>query len=66
MEDGSIVNDRAPKAGLLWAAFKDRLGQSECQSFLFDLDTFVESVQLPVLDSPFTKEEIYLAVKNMP
>lgn len=66
MEDGSPVSYHALKGGLLWAAFKDMLGISECITFLFDLSNFVHSVDFPVLDVLFTKEEIDKAVRNMP
>lgn len=66
LDDGTMVSDHNIKAGLLWTAFKERLGVSEGQSFLFDIAAFVLLVDLPDLDLPFTKMEIDQAIKDMP
>lgn len=66
MNDGSLVSDHALKAGLLWSAFKERLGVSECGAFLFELSDFVQAVDLPSMDETFSKEEIDKVVKCMP
>jgi hypothetical protein len=66
LEDGSSVSDHKLKAGLLWRSFKDRLGVLEFNGFLFDLTALIQGVPLPVLDDPFSKEEIDAAVKEMP
>jgi hypothetical protein len=66
LEDGSFVSDHKLKPGLLWRSFKDRLGVSEFNGFLFDLTPLIQVVPLPVLDDPFSKEEIDAAVKEMP
>jgi hypothetical protein len=49
----------------LWSSFKDRLGVSEFTRFLLDLSALTQVVPLPVLDDPFSKEEIDAAVKEM-
>lgn len=66
LEDGSSVADHNLKAGLLYTAFKDRLGISEFPSVLYDLQSLIQRVDLPCLDHDFTKEEIDAALKDMP
>lgn len=46
--------------------FKDRLGISDCVTLLYDLDHLIARVQLPTLDSPFSSEEIKVALTDMP
>jgi hypothetical protein len=45
--------------------FHDRLGVSKLPHIVFDLHTLIHQVQLPILDGPFTKEEIDVVVKDM-
>ena len=66
LADGTIVTDHNLKAGLLWSAFKERLGVTEHTHMAFDLSDLIQSVDLPGLDVNFTKEEIDLAVRDMP
>jgi hypothetical protein len=62
---GSLLTDHHLKAGLLWNAFRDRLGLSEYSGMLFDLEILLQRVPLHVLDDPFSKE-IDAAVKELP
>lgn len=65
LEDGSTVSDHVLKVGVLWNSFKDRLGVSKFSEMQFDLNALIQAIQLPVLDEPFSKEEIDRAVKEM-
>jgi hypothetical protein len=42
------------------------LGSSACTSMYYDLATLIQNVQLPILDNPFTMEEIQTARNDMP
>lgn len=66
LEDGLVVKDHDLKANALWLSFKHRLGISECRQILFDLHNLIHHVALPILDEPFTDEEINQALKDMP
>jgi hypothetical protein len=63
---GIIVTDHDLKAGLLWASFKDSLGISEFNEMVFDLHSLISAISLPVMDEPFSKQEIDAAVLEMP
>lgn len=65
LPDGSVVSEHSLKAGALWSSFKYRLGVSEFIGLSLDLNTLIRIVQLPVLDKPFSKEEIDAAVEKM-
>lgn len=65
VEDGSIVSDQEMKAGVLWNSYRERLGIFEFNEMLFDLTSLIQSVQLPVLDEPFSKEEIDRVIKEI-
>jgi hypothetical protein len=65
--NGEIVLNHAEKEKILWEAFKDRLGQSECSSMAFNLSYFLENnLDLAWLKEPFTVEEIDVVIKNLP
>lgn len=61
-----MVSNHSINAVLPWTTFKDRLGISECHSLLFDISELISIVDLPEMDSLFTKEEIDQAIKDMP
>src|SRR4051812_42084595 len=66
-EDGSVVSDHASKEGLLFTAYKNRLGTRMNTQMNFDLHAIIKRVDgLEVLTAPFTHEEIDDAVKAMP
>jgi hypothetical protein len=65
-DDGLLVSDRGLKAGILWQSFKDRLGVSEFCEILFQLSDLISAVPLPQMDGPFSREEIDVALKEMP
>lgn len=50
LEDGTIVSDRALKAGALWTSFKNRLGISEFEAMQFDLAALIPMIDLLVMD----------------
>jgi hypothetical protein len=56
LEDGSVVFDQ--KVGILWSAYRDRLGVSKFSGILFKLSELIPVVDLPKMDGPFTMEEI--------
>jgi hypothetical protein len=64
--DGSIAIDLEHKAAILWNCFKDRLGQSEFQSMLCELDSLIQPIDLSHLDAPFSIDEIDAIVKDLP
>jgi hypothetical protein len=64
LADGTVLSDHELKAGALWTSFRDRLGLSEFTHIVFDLHTLIQPVQLPVLDGPFTKDEIDAVIKE--
>ena len=66
-DDGLMVSEHEEMAGLLWAAYKNRMGLSEGIDMQFQLNDLFEVV--PGLDSitvPFSREEMDLVVKQMP
>lgn len=65
-DDGTTICDHEIKVGLLWNSFKDKLGISEFSEMLFDLQLLISSVPLPILDKPFSKDEIDATIKEMP
>lgn len=65
VDDDLIVTDHDLKAGLLFSSFKERLGCSEFVDMVFDLDAFIAPVALPVMDEPFSAEEIQEALKGI-
>jgi hypothetical protein len=54
------------KAGVLSSAYRERLGVSEFSGFLFELSKLIPLADLPVLDGPFSMEEITVVLKDMP
>jgi hypothetical protein len=65
--DGHIVSEHSAKADLIWESFKEKLGVSSFQGINFHLPSLLQSVHdLSFLVTPFTKEEIDLAVRHLP
>lgn len=60
------VSDHESKAEILWQSFKERLGVSEFTGIQYDLSTLLHEVDLPVLDDPFSVEEIIVVLKDIP
>jgi hypothetical protein len=55
------------KAGILWEAYKDRLGISAFQNMMFDLSSFfTDQPDLSMLEAPFSQEEIDQVVAHLP
>ena len=66
-ENGAWIQDHDGKAGLLWNAFRNRLGVPSDTIMLFDLTSFIQPrASLEELVEPFLPEEIDLIVKRMP
>lgn len=65
LDDCTCVHDHSLKAGVLFTSFNDRLGRSDFHETLFDLSNLIQSVDLPVMDDPFSKYEIDSAIKEM-
>lgn len=66
-EDGHWVQDHEGKAGLLWNAFKKRMGVFSNPVMVFDLQSFVATVPgLEELALPFQHAEIDKIVRHMP
>lgn len=52
---------------MLWAAYKERLGQSEGHDMLFDLPQLLHNtIDLSFLEAPFSHEEIEKVVAELP
>ena len=67
IENGAWIQDHDGKAGLLWNAFRNRLGVPSDTIMLFDLTSFIQPrASLEELVEPFLPEEIDLIVKRMP
>ena len=66
-ESGAWIQDHNGKAGLLWNAFRNRMGVDPDTTMVFDLETLVQSrTFLSELAEPFQLEEIDLIVRSMP
>jgi hypothetical protein len=66
-EDGVWVFDHTGKEGILWIAFKNRLGISTEINMLFNLDHLIQPRDnLEALSAPILKEEIDSVIKRMP
>jgi hypothetical protein len=66
LSNGSMVFEHDHKTAVLWSSYKDRLGQQEYSSIIFDLPYFINPVELQGLDNPFTTEEIDAIVDKLP
>lgn len=66
LDDGSCVSDHGRKAHALWLAYKERLGISEFSQITYDLASLLQRIDLPVLNEPFSEEEIMTILKDMP
>ncbi|XP_066379957.1 uncharacterized protein [Miscanthus floridulus] len=67
VDENTLVSEHDLKVGILLATFQDRLGCSEFTNISYDdLGSFIQPILLPVLDDPFSDEEILMAVKAMP
>jgi len=65
--DGSLIYDHAQKADIIWRDFKDRLGTSNFENMLFNLDSLLDSgVDLSSLEISFNNQEIDNIIKNLP
>ena len=65
--DGSLVYDHAQRTYLIWRDFKDRLGTSNFENMLFNLDSLLDSgVDLSSLEISFNNQEIDNIIKNLP
>lgn len=64
---GNLKQCHEDKAELLWRSFKERMGLSEFNQMIFNLNDFLQpSANLEQLEMPFTKEEVDEVVSNLP
>lgn len=64
---GNLVHDHGLKDDLIWNDFKERLGTSNFEQMLFDLDSlFIQDVDLSPLEEPFSHQEIDEVTKQLP
>jgi hypothetical protein len=66
LNDGTCISQHSDKAEALWISFKNRMGISEYQQMYYDLETLLQRVPLPNIDSHFSDEEIKAALDDMP
>jgi hypothetical protein len=67
LPNGSEVFEHADKEAAIFSAFMERLGTANTPPMLFDLDSLISPTEgLEDLSLPFSKEEIYKVVKEMP
>jgi hypothetical protein len=66
LSDDSMAFEHDHKAVILWSSYKDRMGQQEYTSIIFDPLDFINPVELQGLDNPFTTEEIGAIVAKLP
>jgi len=66
-EHGVWIQDHESKAGLLWTAFRNRMGATSSPTMLFDLTSMITQVDgLDALVSPISHDEVDSVVKHMP
>jgi hypothetical protein len=62
-----VVTDHDNEATMLYKAYKDRLGTTEHNNTIFDLQNPMDaSIDLTNLESPFTEDGITSVVANLP
>ena len=66
-DDDVVVTDHDQMAGMLWASFKNRMGQAQGVHLGFNLEELIYKVDgLDDLTQPFTAEEIAVILKDLP
>ena len=61
------VSDHSQMARILWASFKNRMGQDQGINMGFDLQNLIQPVPgLQSLSEPFSTEEISTVLKELP
>lgn len=61
------IQDHGGKAGLLWSAYKNRMGTTSEPAMVFDLQNLIPQGQdLDDIVLPITHEEVDLIVRKMP
>jgi hypothetical protein len=69
-EDQMEISDHEGKAAILWKTFKDRMGQSENPSMLFNLIEILEDHSqtnlFASLECPFSEKEIKDVIDDLP
>lgn len=66
-DQGVWIQEHEGKAGLLWSAFRNRMGYTSSPNMLFDLSSMFTAVDgLDLLVNPFQAKEIDAFVKRMP
>lgn len=66
-DQGVWIQDHESKAGIIWNAFRNRMGVTEMPTMLYNLQSlFTPHEDLEFLVEPFSHEEIDNIVKKMP
>lgn len=64
---GEMVTDHEGKAMIIWESFKERLGTSDFNIMLFDLNSLLtESPSMSEVEVPFSKQEIDSVISELP
>lgn len=66
ISDDTLVTSHEHKVGILWEAFKNRLGVSEFQGISYDLSSLLQRHQLDHLSDDFSADEIKFVISDMP
>lgn len=66
VNDDILITDYEQKAGILWSAFKDRLGISDFQGISYDLYDLLQRHDLNSLIEQFSQAEIDAMIKDLP
>jgi hypothetical protein len=64
-ENSNEVTDHDGKENLLWEAFKKRLGISDFNGMIFNLNSLMNTQDLSQLDTPFTRQEIDSVIADL-
>lgn len=63
----TLLTDHSAKAELIWNDFRERLGTSNFEQMLFDLDSLLsQDEDLRSLEAPFGHQEVDEIIKQLP
>ena len=68
-DDDRILSNHDAKAAIIWHSFKDRMGQNDSPTMMFNLSEIIpinHEIDFAALEEPFSPEEIDNIVKEMP
>lgn len=66
LSEDIIVTNHEQKAGILWEAFKNRLGISEYSGMAYDLESILQRHQLDFLAEDFSEEDYNKVILEIP